>query len=43
MQLRKFNLLEEYNSIITNANIINLISKIHEYKGKQTFLLDNKL
>jgi len=40
--LRKFNLLEEYNSIISNNNIINLISKIHEYKGKQSYLLETK-
>ena len=40
--MRKFNLLEEYNGIISNSNIINLISKIHEYKGKQSFLLETK-
>lgn len=40
--MRKFNLLEEYNSIISNSNIINLISKIHEYKGKQVYLLETK-
>ena len=40
--MRKFNLIEEYNSIISNSNIINLISKIHEYKGKQSYLLDTK-
>ena len=40
--MRKFNLLDEYNSIISNSNIINLISKIHEYKGKQSYLLDTK-
>lgn len=40
--MRKFNLMEEYNSIISNSNIINLISKIHEYKGKQSYLLDTK-
>ena len=40
--MRKFNLLEEYNSIISNSNIINLISKIHEYKGKQSYLLGTK-
>ena len=34
--------MEEYNSIISNSNIINLISKIHEYKGKQSYLLDIK-
>ena len=40
--MRKFNLIEEYSSIISNSNIINLISKIHEYKGKQSYLLDAK-
>ena len=40
--MRKFNLLEEYNSIIAKNNIINLISKIHEYKGKQSNLLNTK-
>ena len=40
--MRKFNLLKEYNSIISNSNIINLISKIHEYKGKQSYLLETK-
>ena len=34
--------MEEYSSIISNSNIINLISKIHEYKGKQSYLLDTK-
>lgn len=42
MQLRNFNLLEEYNSIINNSNIISLLIKIHEYKGKQEFLLNAK-
>ena len=40
--MRKVNLIEEYSSIISNSNIINLISKIHEYKGKQSYLLDAK-
>ncbi len=40
--MRNFNLVEEYSSIISNSNIINLISKIHEYKGKQSYLLDTK-
>ena len=40
--MRKFNLMEAYSSIISNSNIINLISKIHEYKGKQSYLLDSK-
>ena len=34
--------MEEYNAVISNNNIINLISKIHEYKGKQSFLLETK-
>lgn len=34
--------MEEYTSIISNSNIINLISKIHEYKGKQSYLLGTK-
>ena len=42
MHLRKFNLMEEYNTVITNSNIINLISKIHEYRGKQSNLLNLK-
>ena len=40
--MRNFNLMEEYRSIISNSNIINLISKIHEYKGKQSYLLNTK-
>lgn len=40
--MRRFNLMEEYSSIISNSNIINLITKIHEYKGKQSYLLDTK-
>lgn len=40
--MRSFNLKEEYNSVISNNNIVNLISKIHEYKGKQSYLLDTK-
>ena len=40
--MRRFNLMEEYSSIISNSNIISLISKIHEYKGKQSYLLDTK-
>ena len=42
MQMRNFNLINEYESIISNKNIINLITKIHEYKGKQSYLLDDK-
>ena len=40
--MRKFNLMAEYNSVISNSNIINLISKIHQYKGKQSYLLETK-
>ena len=40
--MRRFNLMEEYNGVISNNNIINLISKIHEYKGKQFYLLETK-
>ncbi len=40
--MRSFNLIEEYNNIIRNANIINLLSKIHEYKGKQPYFLNFK-
>jgi Fic family protein len=40
--LRTFNLIDEYKSVISNGNIINLISKIHEYKGKQSYLLNTK-
>lgn len=42
MKFEKIYLMEEYSSIISNSNIINLISKIHEYKGKQSYLLDTK-
>ena len=40
--MRKFNLKETYNEVITNSNIISLISKIHEYKGKQEYLIVTK-
>lgn len=40
--MRKFNLNDEYNKIILNNNIINLVSQIHEYKGKQSYLLETK-
>lgn len=40
--MRKFNLMEEYNSVINNNNIIKLLSIIHEYKGKQIYLLNSK-
>lgn len=42
MKFEKIYLMEEYSSIISNSNIINLISKIHGYKGKQSYLLDTK-
>lgn len=40
--MRKFDLKKEYNQTISNSNIINLMSKIHEYKGKQSYLLEAK-
>ena len=40
--MRKFNLFNEYNSVISNSNIINLMNKIHEYKGKQSILLETR-
>ncbi len=40
--MRDFDLKKEYNSIISNNNIINLINIIHEYKGKQSYLLNSK-
>ena len=39
--MRKYNLKEEVNTIHTN-NIINLVSAIHEYKGKQTLYIEAK-
>ena len=39
MKFEKIYLMEEYNSIISNSNIINLISKI---QVKQSYLLDTK-
>ena len=41
MQMRKFDLLQECNNVINN-NIINLISQIHEYRGKQTLYIETK-
>ena len=38
-QLRNFNLKNEAETILTN-NIINLVSAIHEYKGKQTLYIE---
>ena len=37
--MRNFNLKSEAENILTN-NIINLISAIHEYKGKQTLYIE---
>ena len=34
--------MDEYNQIISKSNIINLLSKIHEYKGKQSYLLNTR-
>ena len=39
--MRKYNLKDEVSSIHTN-NIINLVSAIHEYKGKQTLYIEAK-
>lgn len=39
--MRKFDLKSEAQTILTN-NIINLISAIHEYKGKQTLYIEAK-
>lgn len=36
-KFNNFNLIEECKYIISDNNIINLISKIHEYKGKHFF------
>ena len=38
-QLRDFNLKNEAENVLNN-NIINLVSAIHEYKGKQTFYIE---
>ena len=40
--MKKFDLIKEYKKVLTNNNIISLISQIHEYKGKQSYLLDGK-
>ncbi len=39
--MRKFDLAKESNSLMTN-NIINLITSIHEYKGKQALYIEAK-
>lgn len=41
MQMKKFDLNAEVNTILNN-NIINLISSIHEYKGKQILYIEAK-
>ena len=41
MQMRKFDLLKESNSLMNN-NIINLLFSIHEYKGKQSLYIEAK-
>jgi len=41
MQMRKFDLLKESN-LLMNNNIINLLSNIHEYKGKQSLYIEAK-
>ena len=40
-QLRNYDLNKECKKILNN-NIINLISSIHEYKGKQTLYIESK-
>lgn len=37
--MRSFDLKKEYSRVLTN-NIINLVSSIHEYKGKQTLYIE---
>ena len=39
--MRRFDLVKECNKVINN-NIINLISQIHEYRGKQTLYIETK-
>ena len=41
MQMRLFDLAKESKNLM-NSNIINLLSKIHEYKGKQDLYIDAK-
>ena len=41
MQMRSFNLIKESESLMNN-NIINLLSTIHEYKGKQGLYIEAK-
>ncbi len=41
MQMRKFDLLNEISSLMNN-NIVNLLSTIHEYKGKQNLYIEAK-
>lgn len=40
--MRNFDLHAKYDSVISNSNIINLISKIHEYKGSNHIYLKLK-
>ena len=40
--MKRFDLIDEYNKTISNPNIVKLFVKIHEYKGKQSFLIDSK-
>lgn len=41
MQMRKFDLVSETSTLMTN-NIVNLLSAIHEYKGKQNLYIEAK-
>ena len=40
--MKRFDLIKEYNKTISDSNIVKLLFKIHEYKGKQPFLIDTK-
>ena len=41
MQMRIFELVKESESLMNN-NIVNLLSSIHEYKGKQELYIEAK-
>jgi len=41
MQMRSFDLVKE-SVLLTNNNIVNLLSSIHEYKGKQDLYIEIK-
>lgn len=41
MQIRKFDLVKESESLMNNS-IVNLLSSIHEYKGKQILYIEAK-